>query len=281
MLARRAVCLKRLGSIEKSKDAVKQLREIVDRRERLWTKTDRNKEEQRNLMAAFHSRLADRHDGNGISRELNIGDHAFMLQRYYNDDDPALVDDSPVMEHISSNQNTEDISSTEVPVNTSLSTEIIESWSNDLLGSQTTRFNQQQAGDIQSAHSRLASLQSDDDIPAAASPSAQDAHELDAHSDSIQPDRSDAELQQYPDDYDYENKDDDADNLYFVLNPWMIQPCKALRQFTLGPGGGREVQRYKDFQMPPGHVGGYFLIEGKRLVAEHYLRLLGVKPEVS
>jgi hypothetical protein len=55
MLARRAVCLKRLGSIAESKAVVKQLREVVNRRERLWTKTDRNKEQQRNMMAALES----------------------------------------------------------------------------------------------------------------------------------------------------------------------------------------------------------------------------------
>ena len=278
MLAKRARCLKRLGSIENSKAVVKLLREVVNRREQLWTKADKNKESRRNMTGLLERKLGDNPTQDGGSRDVNIGDHAFVLQRFLTGNKPAHGEDLRIAEPLASGHNADCTSTSRDPVDSTPLNDHIDLWSNGLLGSQTPIPHQQQnEAAIQMASSRLASLQLDEKTQTVNSIAGEGTAHFDNQSSPNQSDSMETQVTHYLDDYDYENKDNDADNLYFILKPWMVQIHKLLRQLTAS--GGSEIYTYPEFEMPPGHVGGYFLLEGKRLIAEQYLRLLGVKPK--
>ncbi|KAF5686189.1 CHAT domain-containing protein [Fusarium denticulatum] len=66
-------------------------------------------------------------------------------------------------------------------------------------------------------------------------------------------------------------EEDDSDNLYFINKPWMKKVDKFLDVL-----GGTRVEEHYDFQIPPGRIGGLFLYQSRVLMADAFLKALGV-----
>ncbi|PNP73884.1 hypothetical protein FNYG_12843 [Fusarium nygamai] len=65
-------------------------------------------------------------------------------------------------------------------------------------------------------------------------------------------------------------EEDESDNLYFINKPWMKEIDELLGSL------GTRVEEYYDFQIPPGRIGGLFLYQSRLLMADAFLKALGV-----
>jgi hypothetical protein len=294
MTTRRAQCLKYLGRIIESKDMIRDLRRIVARREALWSKEDRAKEEARNIGAMLERNLADAAKENSTDlRELLSGNHVFMLQRFYTDDDMPQDKKNVEVEKLSA-QLAAGQSSSDLDVGFTTTDSSVGHTTTDRSDAEfanITSLNMGAEGSTRDGNSDngIAPMQptySQKEQPLLKSENAlrQESDELEISSNTDQEEDESAnmltdrfkELDTSSDEESsYEH--DDADDLYLILNPWM----KGIMNWMDGlvQAGAKPVSTYMEFQMPPGHVGGYFLMDSRRFMVEEVLRALEVLGE--
>ncbi|KAF5988074.1 hypothetical protein FBULB1_1631 [Fusarium bulbicola] len=88
MNTRRVQCLRHLGRISESKERIEELKNIVSRREDLWTSQDRRNEQYQNLTA-----VVERHMGRlSPSTRVNAGDYVFRPRTFHQAEVPQMQD---------------------------------------------------------------------------------------------------------------------------------------------------------------------------------------------
>lgn len=65
--------------------------------------------------------------------------------------------------------------------------------------------------------------------------------------------------------------DDDADDLDFILKPWLKPMWKWMKSH-----GTPAPPKYYDFTNPPVHIGGIFISQARELMAKEFLETIGV-----
>ncbi|KAF5586242.1 hypothetical protein FPCIR_7987 [Fusarium pseudocircinatum] len=202
MTTLRVQCLKYLGRISESKTRIEELKNIVSRREELWTAQDRQNEQYQNLTALVERRMGTL----SSSTRYSVGEYVFRPRTFHEAEVPRI----------------------QYPKGSSdLGTN---------LQAEQPRSVAQEAGD---ADSRLAN------------PTTVGDSEENSSRHGVE--------------------EEDSDNLYFINKPWM----KKVDELLDGLGGTR-VKEYYDFQIPPGRIGGLFLYQSRVLMADAFLKALGV-----
>ncbi|KAF5532858.1 hypothetical protein FMEXI_12179 [Fusarium mexicanum] len=104
MTTRRVQCLRHLGRISESKERIEELKNIVSRREDLWTSQDRRNEQYQNLTA-----VVERHMGKlSPSARVDAGDYVFRPRTFHQAEVPQMQD-SKVSSELRTNLKAEQI----------------------------------------------------------------------------------------------------------------------------------------------------------------------------
>lgn len=83
MTLKRVQCFRYLGKDSESREQVTILKDIVAKREELWTRRDRSNEEYRNLMSVVEHGIADSSTSNN---EITVGNFVFRLRRTHEEE---------------------------------------------------------------------------------------------------------------------------------------------------------------------------------------------------
>lgn len=252
MITRRAQCLKRLGRSSESKKQISELRRIVKRREELWTEEDRAKEQARNFGAYIERGMADATKKEPTTLEYLSGGHSFMRQKYYTDDELDCQPQRHVEHETRDAQTPGDVAST-LPA------------AGSVVGDISSNENAGECAISRQSEDVDRSLQSDD------SPRKPSSY---APNDGVKEQLDELDFSSDESSVESDHDGDDADDLYLILNPWMKGITKLMD--SLVKDGARRVSTYAEFQMPPGHSGGLFLIESRHFMIKAVLDSLEV-----
>ncbi|KAH7109486.1 hypothetical protein B0J11DRAFT_512905 [Dendryphion nanum] len=214
---------KYLRGIAEPKEKIRDLQRIVARREELWTKEDRAKEHARNIEPMVERTLvnAAKENPTNLSEYLS-GKHAFMLQRYYMDDDVPQDVKNTEVEKLSA----------QLAAEASLKHPDIEDNVTDHNDGETVN---NPCLDMSADGSTHDGKSGDGPVP---------LHPTDSHQELPSP-TSKYVLRQEFDDLDTDDtdnteqsiyEDDDTDNLYLILNPWMKGPMTWMDSLVQGWG---------------------------------------------
>ncbi|KAF5240323.1 hypothetical protein FANTH_9583 [Fusarium anthophilum] len=98
MTTRRVQCLRHLGRISESKERIEELKNIVSRREDLWTSQDRRNEQYQNLTAVMERQMGRL----SPSTRVNAGDYVFR-PRTFHEAEVSQMQDSKVSLELGTN----------------------------------------------------------------------------------------------------------------------------------------------------------------------------------
>ncbi|KAH6649128.1 hypothetical protein BKA67DRAFT_576858 [Truncatella angustata] len=251
MTTRRAQCLKRLGRIAESKEQVRELKKIVKRREDLWTRKDRGNEEYRNILAMIENDIARGRASRGAgerSSESVIG----AVYRY-RDFERGRSSDSEANSNTPGEEGIIEVLGQILP-NRQRDERSIEEQTGIIVAPESVQPSTMPHRGVED-NPRTSAILNDQSITPGPVPGSGAGNTTAAGTDANDGDNV-----------------EDADDLYFVLNPWM----KPIMNWADTLGGTRAPPQYWKDQAPPGRLGGLFLWEARAFMADAFLRAIGV-----